>query len=58
VSVSISGPFLDVKGSQSQPYRVTLYEPGRLAETHRFPAREPAQAFADQQRELRQETTA
>jgi hypothetical protein len=50
MSVRVIGPHVDVKGSQSQPYRVTLYEPGRLVEVHRFPNAETAQAFADQHR--------
>jgi hypothetical protein len=49
VSVRITGPYLDVKASQSQPHAVTLYN-GRVSETHRFPAAEPAQTFADDQR--------
>jgi len=49
MSVRITGPYLDVKASQSQPHAVTLYN-GRVSETHRFPAGELAQAFADQQR--------
>jgi hypothetical protein len=50
VSVRITGPYLDVKASQSQPHAVTLYN-GRVSETHRFPAPELAEDFARQQRE-------
>ena len=52
MSVRVSGPYIDVKASQATPHAVTLYDPGRMSETHRFPAPEPAQAFADRQREL------
>lgn len=48
----VTGPYLDVKGSQSRPYAVTLYEPGARSEVERFASQEQAQAFADQQREL------
>ena len=49
-STKISGPYLDAKGSQSRPFAVTLYEPGRGSEIHRFETSEQAQTFADTQR--------
>jgi hypothetical protein len=50
MNVRVIGPHVDVKGSQSQPYRVTLLDPGRLVEVHRFPDAAAAEAFAEQQR--------
>jgi hypothetical protein len=48
--VIVTGPYIDVKGSQSQPHCVSIYEPGRMSEIHRFPTPEKAAEFADQQR--------
>jgi hypothetical protein len=51
-AIRVSGPYIDVKGSQAKPYKVTLLDPGRRVEVHRFPTPEAAREFAERVREL------
>jgi hypothetical protein len=49
-ATKITGPHFDGRTAQSKRWAVTLYEPGRGSEIHRFETEELAQIFADTQR--------
>ena len=46
----ITGPYVDVKSSQSRPYTVNVYVPGVGGERFRFQDSAEAVAFASAQR--------
>jgi hypothetical protein len=51
MSVRITGPYVDVKGSQAHPHAVTVYSPGVGVRVERFREREQAETFATLARE-------